>query len=242
MTIADINAEARALSDADSTSYSAADLLRRINIALEELVGKIISADGVWEWDDTNQTNMPNGTITLVEGQELYTFASEYLKIKRIKVKDANGKWQPLIQWDSQDLEDSGITIENYYGTDSSGSPNKGIPQKYDIIGDSFRLYPAPTSTSVTLAAGLKIEFVRTAALYTSAEVTTGTKEPGLPSAYHVLLAYKAALPYCAIYKKDRVPWLTLEADRMTKDLIKFYSRRNPDRRDVITMKSINHR
>ena len=231
------------LCDSDDTAYPRLDKTARVNDAMEELVGMIVNSDGVWEWDDTNQTDMPNGTLTLVEGQELYTFASEYLKIKRMKVKDDDGKWQPLRQWDSQDIEETGITIENYYGTDSSGNPNKGLPIKYDIIGDSFRLYPAPTSTSVTLSAGLKVEFVRTAVLFTPVSTTAAdTTQPGLPSSYHVLLAYMAAIPFCMTYKKDRLPLLQLKITQLTKDLIKFYSRRNPDRRDVMTMEDIVYR
>ncbi len=206
------------------------------------MVGKIISNDGTWEWDDTNQTDMPNGTITLVEGQELYTFASEYLKIKRIKVKDLNGKWLPVIQIDQQDLEFSEVTIENWFGTDVSGNPLKGIPRNYDIIGDSFRLYPSPGATFITLAAGLKIDFVRTSTLFTPVSTTAAdTTQPGLPSTYHVLLAYMAAIPYCMAYKPKRVPLLEQKTIQLTKDLLNFYSKRNPDRRDVMTTKPISY-
>ena len=67
--------------DADTTSLTAANLLIFVNNALESLIGKIINADGVWQYDDTNYSDLPIGTGTLVNGQESYSFADEYLDI-----------------------------------------------------------------------------------------------------------------------------------------------------------------
>ena len=75
----DLVSETRRLCDADSTSYHINDVTRRINAALEELIADIITADGTWQYDDTNHTTLPRGKGTLVEGQEAYSFASEYL-------------------------------------------------------------------------------------------------------------------------------------------------------------------
>lgn len=230
------------LCDTTDTSYPRLAKTARVNQGLEELVGEAISSDGVWEYDDTNKTDLPVGTGNLVEGQESYSFAAEYLKIKRIKVKDTGGKWQPLIQLDQQDLDNSGVTIEEYFGT-NSGSPYTGLPTHYDILGDTIRLYPAPTATSVTLTAGLKVDFVRTATLFTATSATTAdTTEPGLPSPFHVYLAYYAAIPQCMAYKKDRVALYQNKWNEGVRKIIKFYSQRNPDRRDNFTMKSISFR
>ena len=234
MTISDINAEARSLCDADTTSYTAADLLRRVNIGLETLVGKIINADGTWEYDDTNYTDLPVGTGTLVEAQESYSFSSEYLQVQAIKVKDVSGNWIIVENIDQFSDNLGGIAIEEYFSA-------TGLPQYYDILGDTVRLYPAPTSTAVTLSAGLKVHFKRTADLFTSAQVTTGTKEPGLPSPYHVILSYFAAIPYCALYKKDRVAWLEKKWDEGVREVIKHYSHREKDRRKIMTMKGISY-
>ncbi len=228
--------EAWDLVDADITSYPLARVFRRFNFALEKLVGIAINTDGVFEYDDTNYTNLPVGTGTLVEGQESYSFSSEYLKIKRVKVKDTDLQWRLLTQIDQSDLQAQGLTIEEYFGLDSSGNAKKGFPTYYDILGDTIRLYPAPTSTSVTLAAGLKIDFVRTADLFTVADTT---QEPGLPSMFHYLLPTWAALKYAQSYKKDRVNDLRIEWETGVKDFIKHFPKRNPDRRDIMTPKRI---
>lgn len=233
MTIADINTEARLLCDATTTSYTDANLLRRVNTALETLVAKIIMASGTWDYDDTNYTDLPVGKGTLVEGQSSYSFASNYLQIKNIKVLDKDGTSWRLLEPIDQSQAD--YALEDDLITD-------GFPTAYDKVGDTINLYPAPTATSVTLANGIKIEFKRTASIFTSAEVTTGTKEPGIASPYHITVAKMAALPYCKSYKKDRVAQLERDIQVETEEMIKHYSQRERDSRKIITMAGINYR
>lgn len=240
-TSQDLVSEVRFLCDATSTSYALADIVRQINAALEFLVGKIINADGTWEWDDTNYTDLPLGTGTLVEGQESYSFSREYLSIVEVDVADNDGKWHRLRPLSREDL--GGLTTEDYFGTDSNDNPNIGFPEFYDIEGDSIRLFPAPTSTRVTLTGGtnggIRIAFKRTVDLFTTSDTT---QEPGLPSPYHILLAYYAAIPYCMMYKKNRVAWLEKKWDEGVLDVIKHYSHRERDRKKIMTVKKIKFR
>lgn len=219
MIIADINQETRDLCDADTVSYPATTLLRRVNSALEECVGKIINIDGFWQFDDTNYTDLPTGTGTLVASQSSYSFAAEYLTILKVKAKDSSGNWHILTPIDQAEDADA---LEDRLTTD-------GLPTHYDKIGDSIKLFPAPSAASTTLTSGLKVEFQRTASIFTSAEVTTGTKVPGIASPYHMLLAYKAALPYCMSYKKDRVALYLNEINRLEKEMLDYYARRPRD-------------
>lgn len=219
--------------DADTTSYTAADLLRRINDAYEEVVGIIIGCDGLWQFDDTNFTDFPIGTTTLVNSQNDYAFDVSMLEIERVEVKDNSGLWHQLNPIDKSQV---GEAIDEFMKTD-------GLPIYYDKQGASIILYPAPDNgVSVTLASGLKVYFQRTAAIFTAAEVTTGTKLPGFASSHHYLLSYKAALPYAMSYKKDRVPMLMAEIGRREKALIDHYSRREKDRRKMLSMGGVSHR
>jgi len=233
LNIADLNQEARDLCDATTTSYTAATLLRRVNSALETLVGKIIGISGTWDYDDTNYTDLPVGKGTLVEGQSSYTFASNYLQIKNIKILGVDGTTWGLIYPTDQSQEY--YPLENELVTD-------GSPYKYDKVGDTINLYPAPTATSVTLASGIKIEFKRTGSIFTSAEVTTGTKEPGIASPWHITIAKMAALPYCKSYKKDRVTQLERDIAVETASMLKHYGQRERDSRKIMSMEQINHR
>lgn len=235
-----INSEIDRLCDSNDTAFPRLDKTAYANQALEELVAEAINAAGVWEYDDTNYTDLPKGTATLVEGQESYTFASQYLKVKRVKVKDVNGRWRPLKQVSEDDFDAKIMTIEQYYGLDNSGNPIKGIPLTYLILGDSIRLYPSPTATQVTLTNGLQVEFYRTAQLFTATSGTTAdTTSPGLPSPFHNLLAYYAAIRYCVKYKQERVGLYQKKWDDGVVKLIKYYATRNPDRRKIMKPKKI---
>lgn len=228
----DIVSEIDSLCDSDSTSYPIAAKTRRVNAAYEELIGEIINADGTWQYDDTNHTDLPVGTATLGEAKESYSFASEYLQIEQVKVLNVNGDWMIVKPFDPRDLETTGIAVEEYFGA-------TGLPEYYDILGDTIRLYPAPTETSVTLSAGLKVHFKRTADLFTT---TDTTQQPGLPSTHHILLSYMASIPYCMSYKKDRVPWLAKKTDDMKKTLLAHYGQREKDRRKVMSTRPIQFR
>ena len=232
-TIADINSEARALVDADTTSYTAADLLRRINQAYEDVVSFILGLDGMWQFDDTNFSTFPIATTTLVNSQNDYAFDVTHLEIERMEVLDSSAIWHELSPIDISQISGA---ISEFYKTD-------GLPECYDKQGKSLMVYPAPDNgVSVTLAAGLKVYFKRTADVFTSAQVTTGTKIPVFASPYHMILAYKAALPYAMSYKKDRVPMILNEIKKMEDGLRKHYGRREQDRRKVMSMGGISFR
>lgn len=240
-TIAEINQEARDLCDADTSSYSAATLLRRINAAYEKVVGWIINADGTWQFDDSNYSNLPVGTQTLIASQSAYTFNDKFLQILRVKVKDVNGNWIILKPIDQVDIGGT-EPLSEMFGT-------AGLPVYYDKVSeDTIKLYPAPDAgISVTLASGLEVDFKRTASVFTSAQVTTGTKSPGFMSTFHYILSYMAALPYCASYKKDRVATyerIIGDFDKpmgMKKDILKAYALREKDVKNIMTTAPIRN-
>lgn len=228
MTISDINTWARFRSDTDTTSYTAANLLIAVNNAYEEVAALILGCDGRWDWDDTNRTDFPQGTTTLVASQQDYTLDTTYLKLIGVSVKDASGTWYELEPLDPDDI--TGDRAEFF--------KTAGRPAYYDKQGQSIILYPAPDAgVSVTLSAGLKVYAQRTADLFTSAQVTTGTKVPGFASPFHKILSLKAALDYCQNYKKDRVQGLMIEIAEIEKRMKEFYSKRDKTERKVLTMK-----
>lgn len=244
MNIADINAEARDLVDATSTSLSDATLLRHVNADYETVVGWLINADGQWQFDDSNYTTLPIGLATLVDGQTSYSFTSTFLDIEQVNVLTSAGSYQKVLPVDHNEFGD--LSIEEYMGILTSNTP-KGMPIWYDKWEDTIKLYPAPDPTSVTLADGLKVYFKRTADLFTSAQVTTGTKEPGFASPWHHILAYMAARRYAQKYKKDRVSDFdeiigdkTPRPTGMKKELLRHYGLRDKDKRRIVTPRPVD--
>ena len=247
MTIADINTLARFLTDTDTTSLSAANLLILINNAYERLVGKMIQETmNGWKFGDSNFTALPTGLFTLVNSQETYQLMGDQvgsgtgiavtsattqplLTVLGVSVRNNSGTWIPLQPIQLSDILKQGIDPAEYFETD-------GLPTYYEKREDFLVLYPAPDNgVSVTLASGLKVFFQRTADVFTSAEVTTGTKVPGFPTPYHDVLSYMAAYEYAIARALPTTNSLGSEAQRKEKELLNFMARRNPDERKVMT-------
>ena len=236
-TIADLNTLARYLADADSTSLTAANLLIFINQSYERITGKLITITGnsPWPFGDSNYTTFPTYTMNLVNGQREYQIDSltTPLTVMAVEIMDKNGNYYPIRPITLRDINDAGFSQTEYFET-------SGSPLEYEKRENIIVLYPAPDNgVNVTLTDGLKVFFLRTADTFTSAQVTTGTKQPGFPSPWHDILAYEAALLYCMNYKKDRVAFLMLEKDKREKELIAFMGMRNQDQRPIMRPKKI---
>lgn len=226
MNIADINTLTRFLCDANTTSYPASDLLITMNNAYEEVVGKILESDGSWQFDDTNFTTFPRGYKNLVAGQFDYSFDDDMLKIEEVHVLNSAGDYEKLRPIDPRDYQQP---LEVEFETNA-------MPMYYDIDGSSVLIYPAPATGSVITNNGLRVFFRRTADIFTSGQVTTGTKEPGFASPWHHILAYKAAIPFCVKFRPKRVGYLTSESNRLMDELINHYTKRLDDERPRMTM------
>lgn len=242
MTIADIQTEARALIDADTTSYPAALLLIRTNTAMEEIANLILTADGRWQWDDANNVDYPGGVAglqTMTSGTSSYPIDTTFIRVLGVSVKSVGGLWRKLLPFDPDDLEvEFGPWMDK-----AEFLKTAGYPYYYDLTGSYVNLYPPPDNgLTVTLTSGLKIYAQRTAQLFTSAEVSTGTKVPGFASQFHSMVAYMSALPYAMQYKPERVQFLVAEIARKKKELVEFYGKRDKDERAAITMAPIIHR
>jgi len=100
-------------------------------------------------------------------------------------------------------------------------------------------LYPAPASGNVTTSGGLRIYAQRRADKFTSAQVTTGTKEPGF-AIHHEILSYKSALVFAQAYRKDRVSYLLGESTRLMEKILEHYAQREKGTRKRIKTTGVN--
>jgi len=225
------------LCDTTDTSYPRLDKTAEVNDAYEQVVGWLLTADGTWQWDDSNYDDLPIGTQTLVSGQSAYTFNDKFLQLLEVQIMGKDGKYRIIQPIDQREYSDE-APLEEDFTTD-------GEPIYYDKVSDdTIKLYPAPDNgISVTLASGIKIKFKRTAELFTATSaVTADATAPGFASPYHVILSYMAAIPYCMTYKKDRVALYEKKVMDLKKELVELYSNREKDKRKVMTMGSIAFR
>jgi hypothetical protein len=253
MNISDIQVETRALVDADTTSYAAPLMLIRNNTAMEEINQWINECTGHWKFDDANNTDYPDDVallVNLVNNTKSYALDVSIIKVLGAAVLLNTGIWRKLLPFDPDTDLGSTSTPLSFVPLVAFGPTfdrseflkTSGLPQYYDLHGSYMRLYPAPDNgVSVTLTNGLKIYAQRTANLFTTSDVTTGTKVPGFNSQFHSLVSYMSALPYAQAYKAGRVPFLMQEIARKKAALIEFYSRRDKDYRPIMAGRKIRY-
>jgi len=217
------------LCDSDSTSYPLVDKTRQVNVALETMVSKIITVAKNFPFDDENYTDISSGTISLTASTSKYTISDKFLYILEMKVKDTEGVWhivKPTTQLEEDEIME---TLE----------ASTGLPSKYRIFGRTIKLSPAPTSSFCTLTDGLKFVYARSPKHFTATDTTA---VPGIAEPWHITLCKMAALPYCKIYKKDRVAQLERDITVEIQECLNFYANRQQDRLSRITVRQENNK
>lgn len=196
----------------DTTQFTVAQFTRSANFGMDRVISLIFKSDQKWQFDDSNNTDLPIATANLVNGQQDYSFAVTQLKVWKVRIKDSGGNWVTLDPVDRRDLSDSQLTESN------------GTPRRYDKLGNSIFLYPASDYSST---GGMEVQFQRGASYFIP---TDTTKTPGFASQFHRLIAFYGARDYLAINGVTN-QWKIVdnEITKMENDLLDYYSSRNPD-------------
>ena len=169
---------------------------------------------GNWEYDDSNFTDLPIATTTLVHNQQDYEIPSVAQRLDRIEVLNSAGDYQLLNPIDKSQITKS---MSEYLET-------AGLPRYYDLVGRSVMLYPKPASGSVTTSAGLKLYFSRTVDQFL---YTDTTASPGFNVDFHRILSLGAAYDYAMSYELRVLPYLKGQLGEMEKELKHFYAHRH---------------
>lgn len=211
----------------NSTSYPTADKTRSINSWYHKVVAWILESSPEWEWDDSNYTDFPIATATLVAGQEDYTLpaatssdnASTFLKLIGVSILDSGGNKVKLRHIDELDLPTRDIS--EVFKTD-------GVPSFYQTMSNAIKLRPAPASSNVTLSNGLIVYFQRTFDEFTASDTT---QEPGFAAPFHRILSYGGAYDYeiAKFGVTEKAKGFRAEISDLEKQLKEFYGQRNRD-------------
>lgn len=212
MQYSDIKSKVYLLTKTNSTSFPNADLVILANNAMERVASLINRADRRWQWDDTNQSDLPIATTTITSGQQDYAIATAHLSLDRVEIKDSSGAWHLLRPIDQHDVR--------YQALGAYRSTN-GLPQEYDIIGNSIFLYPTPNYTQ---AASLKVHYTRAPVAFVAGD-TTAT--PGFNSLFHDLIPLWVSYEYALANGLKNANQLFVEIVRKEEELEKFYGSKN---------------
>lgn len=237
-TKAGIVEEVDFLVNSNSTTYPIEQKTRNINRAYDDVVTLILGADGRWQWDDTNNTDLPIGVTNLASGQQDYSFAVDHLVVTRVEVKDSNGNWTALTPMDQNDLNTAsfnslssnkpgGVFTDRQSLTAFLNTP--GIPLYYDKLASSIFLYPAPNYNST---GALKVYFQRGPNYFATNDTT---KQPGFATHLHRYLSVSAAYDF-ALAKglTNKLTSLKNEMIEWGSKITEFYTYRPKDESVII--------
>lgn len=164
----------------DTTTLPLAVFVRSANFGLDRVISLILRSDGKWQFDDNNNSDeLLDVTESLVANTQKYSIALTWLKIKKVRIKDRNGKWVTLTPVDRRQLTDAQLTED------------AGDPKRYDKLGKYLYLHTTPDYAS---ANGLEVQYQRGASYFTYNATAT---IPGFDSDFHILIALYGARDYC---------------------------------------------
>lgn len=214
-TITELFAKARFLVSATTKSLPDDILLADINQAGDEVIAWYIANNKKLRVDDLNNADLPIGTFDLTHAKQDYAFDGTILAMERVEVLGTDNRMHRLDYLDERDIPGALTEYKNI----------PGLPDEYARRANSLFLYCPPSSTQVVCGVGTKggkIYYQRGFKKFESADIG-GTKEPGFLS-HHFILAFKAALPYASVYKKDRVGFIVSEINRMQTEMLNLSS------------------
>lgn len=218
--------QTRQLMRVDSTQWPTANIVNSTNNWHDRLTGYAIGADHRFQWDDTNHTELPEGTTTLTSGQTDYSFLTDeqgntILTLLGVSILK-NGVYHPL------DVVDR-ATVDM-----STFAQVSGTPTAYDKIADNIiRLDRVPTAT---VSVGLKFFFQRTGSYFAA---TDTTKSPGFAPVLHRGYVIASAYDGALTLGLENLQPLSVERDREEMKMIEYFGRRNND--ELRRMSVANH-
>jgi hypothetical protein len=226
----DLYSDARALcgldETSDTTTYTLKAFTRNANFGLDRVNALVLKANG-WNipFDDSNQTGeLLDTTNNLVSGTAKTSLGATWLKIAKVRIKNASGTFVTLPEVPRKALADSQLTATS------------GTPQSYYLLGNYLYFDKAPNYSSTS---GLEVQFQRGSSYFA---YTDTTKTPGFAIDFHRLISLYGALDYCEINLLiDRADMIRTRigsppdvmngeaGSGMEKELVDFYSQKDSD-------------
>lgn len=186
---------------------------RNVNKRNSTVWSWIFFSYGGWQFDDSNQTDLPYASDTLTINKRSYANAAGAAALKGVAYKDSSGYFQPLIAVTHEELNQAGYTIDSFM-------PTAGTPRYYMPVGTSTYIFPA---SDTTRSLGFKQYFDRGTVAFTSASTT---QTPGFNAEFHEALVVGGTLDWYLAHKtNDRgaIQEYRLEWQDYERRIKKFY-------------------
>lgn len=224
LTNTGIAQQARSFAGVDATQWPFQKIVNSANNWKDFLTGYAIGADTRFQWDNTQQTKLPEGTTPLTAAQSDYSFLTDEQGNTIITLTGVgilvNGKYERIDAVDRNDPNYDPAT----FGMET------GTPTCYDKISDNIlRLDKKP---SATVAAGLKLYFQRTSPRWDSSDTTEPSGfSPLLDRGFVIACAYDIALTLGL----PNLQGISLERQREENKVIEYFTNRQQDEEVIFT-------
>lgn len=207
--------------DVSGSANLLAALLADERTAVDEFTRLAITADGNWQYDDSNHTKLPIITTDLKAGRRFYPLIKDeqgnfILEIYRVFAKDSSGAYQELAPVDVSNrsrerggVPGSGRLYSGGLSGYTDGRDVQGVPQTFDAFSNGFTIDPISPSD---VTAGLKV-YINREGLYPSA--TDTTLNIGVPGIFQRYFVVKPAFEYARINNRANY-------DKLAKEVLNY--------------------
>jgi len=202
----------------DTAISGSATLLKEFTAHINQQNRKVwfmlFQAFGGWQYDDSNQTDLPYATTTLVASQTGFAIPANAVTIKGVEILNEGGVWEKLSPIALEQIQEYS-PIGEFFNV-------AGTPRYYQLIGRTLKIYPKSDTTTTS---GLKVFFDRGSVDFAS---TDTTKTPGFIGEFHDILPIGASLEWLKINKPGDGTTANLRADfnESQNNIKKFYQAR----------------
>src|SRR3990167_2540415 len=217
----------------NEVSYPASQMNVDINLAVDKVFSTIFRVGGMWQFDDSGHIDYPTIKTNLADGQRDYPFTTDeqgnlILDIYKVFVKDQSGIYHEIPTVDvASNSNTAGFT---------DGQDTEGVPDRYDKLANGIFLDPIPSYNSTE---GLKILISREGSYFTTSDTT---KKPGFAGIYHEYLLLRPSYDFARLNSLANAETLKRDMLEMEKDIEEYYSFRDRDAKNMITMSGIRFR
>lgn len=201
----------------------------RVNDAFDRLMPLLLSYSDKLRFDDSNNTDLPSGTLSMVSGQPDYTISVDDNGLKILNITDVriltSATGATFITLEKLTIDDARVLDAM-----KPNSTDTGIPTAYLERGNTIFLYPNPNYSATN---GIRIFFEREASYFAS---TDTTKQPGIPRPFHTLIPLYASYDWLLVNKPANAELITrIEAQIRTREqsLKDLISMRYPTRQRI---------
>jgi hypothetical protein len=212
------------------------DFCADVNLAMDDYLTLALKSCGRYQVDDSNHEDYSIIYTNLAQGQDSYTFKVDedgnlILDIYAIFVRQSpTGEYVKLTPFDMQSDDDAQAI--------NSGTPNLGVPVRYDKTGNAYFFDPIADFDSPD---GIKLMVSREGKYFV---YTDTTKMPGFPGIHHRYFYIKPAMEQARRNQEwSRYDRLKEEVKKFEEGIVEYFGQREKDEpKKIISARQIEYR